>query len=490
VRLFQELEARNRDLTETLEQQTATGEILRVISSSPTDVQPVFDTIARSAAQLCEAQFCHLFRFDGERLHFVAHNGLTPDGVDALRGAFPMAPDRGSAAGRAVLDTVVAHIPDVVADPDYRYGALARVASYRSLVAVPMVREGRAIGSINVARLEAGGFSDRQVELLKTFADQAVIAIENGRLFQELEARTTQLTRSVEELKALGEVSQAVSSTLDLETVLETIVSRAVELSGSYSGIVYEFQEATQSFHARATHQVTAEHLEALRAEPVRLGEGAVGRAGVIREPVQVSDIQREWQLVAPQVRALLAREGTRSLLAVPLVRDERLLGGLVILRRERGAFSPEMVATLQTFAAQSVLAIHNAGLFREIQRQQQYSEALVHASPVAIATLDFDGKVVGWNPGAERLFGYAPAEAIGQRLEDLVATPELRGEVRAGIQEGLRGERLGMITRRTRKDGTLVDVEISAMPVVVGAAAVVDGRAVVVVTGTCRAAA
>ena len=131
-----------------------------------------------------------------------------------------------------------------------------------------------------------------------------------------------------------------------------------------------------------------------------------MGRAGVIREPVQVADIQAEWQLVAPQVRAFLVREGMRSLLAVPLVREERLLGGLVILRRERGAFSPEVVATLQTFATQSVLAIHNAGLFREIQRQKQYAEALVETSPVAIVTMDLGGTVVGWNPGAERLFG------------------------------------------------------------------------------------
>ena len=179
------------------------------------------------------------------------------------------------------------------------------------------------------------------------------------------------------ELRALGEVSQAVSSTLDLETVLATIVSRAVQLSGSNNGIVYEFEEASQSFHARATHHVTPEHLEALRTAPIRLGEGAVGRAGVIREPVQVADIQEEWQLVAPQVRALHAREGTRSLLAVPLIREERLLGGLVILRRERGAFSPEIVATLQTFAAQSVLAIQNARLFREIGEKSRELESL-----------------------------------------------------------------------------------------------------------------
>ena len=357
--------------------------------------------------------------------------------------------------------------------PAYAFKSELGTMGFRSLLVVPMLRKGEPIGAIAVGRPERGLFTDKQTELLQTFAEQAVIAIENVRLFKELEARTRDLTRSVGELQALGEVSQAVSSTLDLETVLVTIVSRAVQLSGSYGGIVYEFDEAAQTFHARAAHQTTPEHLEALRAAPIRLGEGAVGRAGVIREPVQVDDIQGDRQLVAPQSRSLLAREGMRSLLAVPLVREDRLLGGLVIVRRERGAFSPEVVATLQTFAAQSVLAIHNAGLFREIQRQKQYSDALVETSPVAIATMDLRGAVVGWNPGAERLFGYSPAEALGRDVDELVATPEIREEVRENLRQMHSGQRVRAITRRARKDGTLVDVEVSSMPVVVDGAEV-----------------
>jgi signal transduction histidine kinase/CheY-like chemotaxis protein/HPt (histidine-containing phosphotransfer) domain-containing protein len=206
---------------------------------------------------------------------------------------------------------------------------------------------------------------------------------------RELAQATAQLTRSVEELKALGEVSQAVSSTLDLETVLATIVTRAVQLSGGYSGVVYEFDEVTQSFHARATHQITPEHLETLRASPIRLGEGAVGRAGVIREPVEVTNI--EDPLVAPQVRGLLAREGMGSLVAVPLVREDRLLGGLVVVRRERGAFSPEVVSTLQTFAAQSVLAIQNARLFRDLTDARREAETANEAKSAFLATMSHE---------------------------------------------------------------------------------------------------
>ena len=263
-------------------------------------------------------------------------------------------------------------------------------------------------------------------------------------------------------------MSQAVSSTLDLEAVLETIVSRAVQLSGSDQGIVYEFDEATQLFNQRATHQMTAEYLEAVRSAPIRLGEGAIGRAGVTREAVQIADIQADLQLVAPQVRRFLTQQGMRSLLAVPLVREDRLLGGLVILRRQQGAFSPEVVATLQTFATQSVLAINNARLFREIQRQKQYADALVETSPVAIVTLDLNGMVMGWNPGAERLFGYTQDEAMGHELAELVATPGMQEDVRSAIQKTLEGQRYRSITRRARKDGTIVDVETSAMFVVV----------------------
>jgi GAF domain-containing protein len=389
VRLFTELQEKNQALTqahaqmsESLEQQTATAEILRVISSSPTDVQPVFDTIAQSAVPLCEAQFAAVFRFDGQLLDFVAHHGLTAEAVEANRRAYPAAADRGSAAGRAVLDAAVAHIPDVNADPGYTFGAIARTSTFRSIVAVPMVRDGVPIGAITVRRVQAGAFPDRQIELLKTFADQAVIAIENVRLFKELEARTQDLTRSVGELRALGEVSQAVSSTLDLGIVLETIVSRAVQLSGSDQGVVYEFDDGAEAFHARATHRITPKHLETLRAAPIRLGEGAIGRAGVIQEPVQVADTEDELELVAPQVRELLLHEGMRSLLAVPLVREQRLLGGLVILRREAGAFSTEVVGTLQTFATQSVLAIQNARLFRELaDKSRQLEVASQHKS-------------------------------------------------------------------------------------------------------------
>ena len=425
VRLFQELELRNHALSEALEQQTATSEILRVISGSPTDVQPVFDTIVRSAVRLCDARFALVLRLEGEIVQIVAHHNYPSEALEHfLQTASRRLADGDTLAAQAMLRGEVVRVPDIELHPGVSEAVreLARSTGYRSALAVPIMREGSPLGAITVTRNAAAGalnpFSDDEITLLKTFTEQAVIAIENVRLFKELETRTAQLTRSVDELKALGEVSQAVSSTLDLETVLATIVSRAVQLSGSHGGIVYEFDDPTQAFHARAAHQISPEHLEAVRAAPIQLGEGAIGHAGVIREPIQIADIQDERQLVAPQARGHLTRQGMRSLLAMPLVRENRLLGGLVIVRREPGVFSPEVVASLQTFASQSVLAFQNARLFREIQRQKQYADALVEASPVAIVTMDLRGAVVGWNPGAERLFGYTQAEALGRQME------------------------------------------------------------------------
>ncbi len=411
ARLFKELEARNRELTEALEQQTATAEILRVISRSQTDVQPVFDTIVRSAVRLCDGLFGALYQFDGELLHHVAQHNFTPEAVDEMHRVFPTRPTRAVGASRAILERAVVQIPDVEVDPEYQQQALSRAVGYRSLLSVPMLREGAPMGVITVGRAEAGSFSDSEIELLKTFADQAVIAVENVRLFKELEARTRELTQSVEQLTALGEVSRAVSSTLDVETVLDTIVSRATQLAGADGCAISEYDDATGMFHVRATHGIDTALIGTLRAMPLRKGEGVGGRATELREPIQIADIAVPDAYQSP-LRDVLIGAGFRAVLSVPLLREEQIIGSLSLSRKAPGEFPPEVIDVLKTFATQSALAIQNARLFREIADKSRQLEAASRHKSEFLANMSHElrtplNAIIGFSEVlTERMFG------------------------------------------------------------------------------------
>ncbi|MGH7266704.1 MAG: ATP-binding protein, partial [Candidatus Rokuibacteriota bacterium] len=379
--LEQKVEARTRELSEALEQQTATGEILRVIASSPTDIQPVLDAVAENAARLCDASDAQIVRLEGDVFSLVASHGRLaswPRGTPV-----PLSP--GLVTGRAMIERRTIHVEDLAAESGTEYPearANMRYTGQRTTLVTPLLREGVSVGAILIRRLEVRPFSEKQIKLLETFADQAVIAIENVRLFRELQARTRELARSVEELQALGEVGRAVSSTLDLETVLRTIVGRAVSLAEASGGSIYEFDGATQEFHLRTTHLMEDEMVEALRAAPIRLGEGAVGRAAASRQPVQVPDMLDEREYDVARLRPILTRLGYRSLLAVPLLTEQEIVGALAVWRRTPGEFSPEVVNLLQTFATQSVLAIQNARLFRELgDKGRQLEVASRHKS-------------------------------------------------------------------------------------------------------------
>ena len=401
VRLFQEL-------SEALEQQTATSEILGVIASSPTDIQPVLKTVAANAARLCEATDAQIRLVEGDGTRLVASFGNVPAPEFS-----PTSPGR--VGGRAILNRETVHVHDLVEASKTDFLDAREVVNRtgtRTILSTPMLREGTAIGVINIRRTEVRPFSERQIKLLETFAAQAVIAIENVRLFQELDARTRELARSVGELKALGEVGQAVSSTLDLQTVLSTIVGHAVQLSGASGGVVYEYDEAKQEFHLRASQRMEDEVVEALRATPVRLGQGATGQAATTRAPVQVPNILEQREPTATTVRPILARLGYRSVLAVPLLREGRIMGALTVWRKEAGDFSPEVVNLLQTFATQSALAIQNARLFREIEDKSRQIEAANRHKSEFLANMSHElrtplNAIIGFSEVlGERLFG------------------------------------------------------------------------------------
>jgi two-component system, NtrC family, sensor kinase len=419
VRLFTELQEKNRALTEAhgrvteaLEQQTATSEILRTIAQAPADTQPVFDAIVRSAAGLCHAANAAVFLTDGRLLHHPSNYGAPLEILAGIRAQYPRPLDMESTPGIAILTRSVVHVPDTEDESAIELVRLTgRRIGARSVITVPMLREGEAVGAITVARREPGRFSDAEVELLKTFADQAVIAVENVRLFKELEARTAALTRSVEQLTALGEVGRAVSSTLDLATVLTTIVSRAVQLSGLDGGVVLEYDEGAEEFVHRAQAETGGPRAAVRRATRIRKGEGVIGRTAITLEPAQVSDITVPGVYVG-QHRENLIESGIRAILAVPMVREGRLIGCLGVTRNRPGEFPAETIELLRTFATQSALAIQNARLFHEIEDKSRQLEAASRHKSEFLANMSHElrtplNAIIGFSEVlTERMFG------------------------------------------------------------------------------------
>jgi GAF domain-containing protein len=374
VRLFDEVQARTRELSEALEQQTATSEIVGVIAASPTNIQPVLQAVAESACRLCEAYDSVIFLCEGERLRLRAHHGPIP--VDFFGSRI----GRGWVTGRAFVDREPVHVHDLQAAADeFPDGsAYARRFGLRTILAAPLLRENEAIGALVIRRAEVRPFTDKQIALLTTFARQAAIAIQNVRLFDEVQARTRELARSVEELQALGEVTHAVNSTLDLQTVLSTIVAKAVQLSGTEGGAIYVFDEVQQLFRLRATYWLSEELIAAIEDQHIGASD-AIRQATQDRQPQEIADMREE---PPSPLREIAMRAGYRARLIVPLVSADKVVGALVIRRKQPGNFPKGTIHLLQTFAAQSVLAIQNARLFREIEdKSRQLQLASEHKS-------------------------------------------------------------------------------------------------------------
>jgi GAF domain-containing protein len=307
------------ELRESLQQQTATADVLKVISRSTFDLQTVLNTLVGSAARLCEADSAAIWRPKGDVYQYVAGYSHSREYDEYMRD-HPIAPGRGTVFGRTVIAARPVQVSDVAADPEYIMREAQKLGGLRTVLGVPLLREGSPIGVIALARRTVQPFTDKQIELLTTFADQAVIAIENVRLFDEVQARTRELAQSVEELQALGEVSQAVNSTLDLETVLATIVAKAVQLSNTDAGVIYVFDELDQTLRVRATYGLSDELVAAIRGQPAGASD-ALRRAIQDRQPLEIEDIRDE---PPSPVREVAMRAGFRAGLVVPLVGADR----------------------------------------------------------------------------------------------------------------------------------------------------------------------
>jgi GAF domain-containing protein len=367
TRLLKELRQRTDDLTESLEQQTATSEVLQVISSSPGELEPVFQTMLENAVSLCGAKLGTFLLREDDSFRAVSIYGTSPAYIEARRQHPVVSANPGTGLRRVIESKRPSQIADVLAESAYvgdpTREALHKLAGVRTLLTVPMLKDNEVVGAIAIYRQEVEPFAEKQIDLVQNFANQAVIAIENTRLLKELRARTDDLARSVEELRALGEVSQAVNSTLDLKTVLDTIVTKATQLSGTEAGAIYVIDDGQHEFKLRATFGMSDELISAISERQVGLSDAVAG-AVARRQPEQIPDLR---EAPPSPVNYVILKAGYRARLLMPLMHSGTVVGALVVRRKAPGEFPQSTIDLLNTFATQSVLAIQNARLFTEI---------------------------------------------------------------------------------------------------------------------------
>ena len=357
------------ELRESLQQQTATSDVLKVISSSLNDLKPVFDTIGQRAEKLCDAEISVISMVDDERIHLVSIHGITEEGIEAVRRVYPMQRNGETLTARAIRSASVCHVSDVLSDPLYPSKDAARASGFRGCLAVPMVREGQVIGAIFVARKQAGLFTDAQVQLLKTFADQAVIAIENVRLFNETKEALAQQTATADVLKVISR------STFDLPTVLQTLIESAARLCDADKGNITREKDGI-FFRAAESYGYSREFVEHVKGMPIEKDRGsATGRALLEKRVIHIADVKADPEYTLLEGQRL---GDYRTVLAVPMLREGIPLGVLTLTRSDVRPFTDKQIELVTTFADQAAIAIENVRLFDSVEaRTRELAKSL-----------------------------------------------------------------------------------------------------------------
>jgi signal transduction histidine kinase len=464
-----------------LELQTATSEVLEAIGRSGFELEPIFETVLHHAARLCRADAGHIFTHEGNHYRLAWVSGGSEEYRSALATrVIPLG--RETLVGRVGLERRPILLPDVLADPEYEWTEARRLAGFRTIVGVPMLSERDVIGVISLWRKDVDPFTARELEVATTFAAQGAIAIRNANLMQQLELRTRELANSVDELEGLRRVGEAVSSSLDLREVLSTIVTHAVQLSRTEGGSIFEFLDEAEEFQIRTAFGTSDALLAALRATRIGLHDTLVGRAALTRTPVAVADIA---DVPADAHLTQLAREGWRSILAVPLTREDRILGALVVRRRTPGEFPQTTIELVETFASQSALAIQNARLFQELELKSRELEVASGHKSEFLASMSHElrtplNAVIGFSDVLlDRLFGDLTAKqeeyledirGSGRHLLDLINDILDLSKVEAGkmqlelarmsLREALE-EGVAMVSERAKRQGLSLSLAV-----------------------------
>jgi GAF domain-containing protein len=397
TRLLNELRQRTRDLSESLQQQTATADVLKVISRSTFDLQAVLNTLVESAARLCEAESAHIFRRTETDYELAACRGYSREYEEYMRRR-RLAPGRDSLVGRIALEGRVVHIPDILADSEYNQPEAATLGRWRTMIGVPLLREGTPIGALTLTRSAVRPFTDKQIELLTTFADQAVIAIENVRLFDEVQARTEELTEALKQQTATSEVLQVISSSPgDLKSVFQAMLENATRICEAKFGNLLLYD--ANAFRVAAMHGAPQAWSELRRRDPViRFSnpKNPLARVATTRQLQHIADFRMEESYLEHEEGpvALAEAAGARTVLVVPMLKENELVGAIGIYRQEVRPFTDKQIELVQNFANQAVIAIENTRLLNELRESLAQQTATAEVLNV-ISRSAFDAQPV-----------------------------------------------------------------------------------------------